>query len=523
MTPRLSRRQLLAGIAALPAVFVHARAAVAKPATPLPIPKLSDATDTGGKVSFAAQKAQHVFGDGMASDTYGYSASFLGPVIKVKSGTTLGIDFRNELDVPTAVHWHGVMLPSEFDGGPHNPVAPGASWQPQLPITQAACTAWFHPHPHGDTARQVYMGLAGMIIIEDDTSPTLGLPDTYGVNDLPLILQDRAFDGMGMMVYDASPMSMMHGARGAQVIVNGAIAPQAKVPRGLTRLRLLNGANARNFWLRFADARPFNVIASDNGFLAKPVQVNDLVMAPGERYEVLVNFADGKPATLQTYPDYNGNFKTGTISALSRRLASMKHEASAIMSFAVDDKLPRGPQEIPDSLITLPVVDETKAIQTRRLLLDPMTMTNMPMMQAAGQGNMAKMDHSKMDMSNMKMGGMKMPGMGMQVKMGINGKSFDMARIDAEPALGSSEIWEVEGEAMAHPFHIHGATFRVLELDGAAPPDHQRGWKDTVLVNQKTRLLVKFDQPATAEKPFMYHCHILEHEDAGMMAQYRTV
>ncbi|MDE2385554.1 MAG: multicopper oxidase CueO [Alphaproteobacteria bacterium] len=520
----LTRRQLLAGLAALPALTPAAEAA----APDLPLPPLVDLEKTGGIAAFTAQKATHQFSPGgPASESYGYSASFLGPVFKVRAGTDMKVQFRNALDVETAVHWHGLLIPSAVDGGPHNPVAPGGTWEPTLPIRQQACTAWYHPHPHGDTARQVYMGLAGLIYIEDDASAALNLPAAYGVNDFPLVLQDRDFDDQGVMVYDTSPMAVMHGARGAQVIVNGALQPQAQVAKGLNRLRLLNGANARNFQLRFADGRSFAVIASDGGLLEKPVTVATLVIAPGERYEILVDFADGKPAALQTFPDYNGDFGTGTISALKDRLAAMTHEAETILTFAPVKPAPAA--KLPASLASLPAANAAEAVQTRRFLLNPMNMMNMPMMEAAGQGGMANMNHSGMMMQGMMKGmkmampGMDMSGLGMGMKMAINDKSFDMARIDAEPKLGSSELWELSGEAMAHPFHIHGVQFRVLELDGAAPPEEQRGWKDTVLVNQKTRLLVRFTQTATAEKPFMFHCHILEHEDAGMMAQYRTV
>ena len=152
----------------------------------------------------------------------------------------------NALDRVTTVHWHGLFVPSDLDGGPYGAIDPGQAWQPSLQINQPASTAWYHPHPHGDTARQVYMGLAGLIYVKDDSSDSLELPTQYGLDDFPLILQDKFFTADGDMAYDESPMSILHGSRGNTLIVIGMYGPVAEVPKGIVRLRLLNGANARN-------------------------------------------------------------------------------------------------------------------------------------------------------------------------------------------------------------------------------------------------------------------------------------
>jgi blue copper oxidase len=530
----LSRRHFLAGSTAMLAAFgILSRKAYAFTTT-LPLPPLVDLAETSGIAAFTAQRAKHAFVAGTDSDTYGYSGSYLGPIFRVRSGSTMQVKFKNELDVPTTVHWHGVFVPAVQDGGPHNLVEPSAVWEPKLTINQRASTAWYHPHPHGDTARQVHMGLAGLIYIEDETIAGLNLPSRYGVDDFPIVLQDRSFDAKGAMVYDASPMAVMHGSRGSNILVNGALAPWATVYKGLVRLRLLNGANARNFLLTFDDARSFHVIGNDNGFLPKPVEMSQLLIAPGERYEVLVDFGDGQGATLQTYPDHNSRFGNGFMQGLKARIASMTAETQPIMRFEADQSIAAVGTRLPVQLLELSPADETLGTKTRSFVLDSMMMANMPMMQEGGMMNMGGMDHSKMSspdnmagMDHSKMSGMgdmmSGQGMGMGMKMAINGKTFDMNRIDADPALGSAEIWDVTGTEMAHPFHVHGASFRILQLDGSAPPEHMAGWKDTVLVNESARLLVKFDQPATKGSPFMLHCHILEHEDAGMMAQFITV
>ena len=197
-----------------------------------------------------------------------------------------------------------------------------ASWRPVLNIDQPAATLWFHPHAHHQTARQIYMGLAGMIFVDDGSDARLGLPRTYGIADLPIILQSRSFDSDGSIEYDTDTLSsldIVYGAREETVIVNGAILPVAKVPPGLVRLRLLNGANAQNFELRFNDQRTFHVIASDAGFLSAPVAVTALTISAAERFEIVVDFADRKAVALETGPDKE---KKWAYSAVWRRMVA---------------------------------------------------------------------------------------------------------------------------------------------------------------------------------------------------------
>jgi blue copper oxidase len=222
---------------------------------PLPIPNLLEPGKLGHTVKLEVQSGTHEFIEGKPTKTYGYSRQILGPVIRVHRGDKIQMIVENRLDHPTTTHWHGLLVPGQCDGGPHQLIKPGSTWRPILKIDQPASTAWYHPHPHHDIARQVYMGLSGILIIEDDLSLSLDLPRTYGVDDLPLIFQDRSFASDGSLTYDPSPMEIGYGSRGETIIVNGAISPVAKVPRGLVRLRLIDGANARNFELRFSGQR----------------------------------------------------------------------------------------------------------------------------------------------------------------------------------------------------------------------------------------------------------------------------
>ena len=280
----------------------------------------------------------------------------------------------------------------------------------------------------------------------------------------------------------------MMGMRGGTIVVNGAVAPNAVVPAGIVRLRLLNGANARSFDLSFADGRLLHVIAGDGGYLAKPVAMRRLLLSPGERFEVLVDFSDGKPAVLQTEEDDIGMGMMGP--GMMGGRFGRRAESDAFMRFEVDRDLAVKAWGIPRTLVSRPAPDPSKAVARREFSLD---MGMMGMMSMFGMG-----------------GG-----------MAINGRTFDPKRIDVEVKLGTSEIWSVAPSMMAHPFHIHGAMFEVLSIDGKAPPAHLTGPKDTILLDEeRAELLVSFTRPATRQHPFVYHCHILEHEGGGMMGQY---
>ena len=489
---KVTRRQFAIGCGALAscAATVDMRFGIAKSApfsTRLPIPMLIDAAKHGNAISLKVRSGRHAFTRGKLARTYGYSAPVLGPVIRLRRGDEVQMAVENALDTVTTVHWHGLLVPGHIDGGPQQLIHRGNTWRPVLKIDQAAATLWYHPHPHGDTARQIYMGLTGMIIIDDGSDVRLGLPRMFGVDDLPIILQDRSFDFEGSIEYDNNTLNaldIVYGARGDTIIVNGTIAPFAQVPRSVVRLRLLNAANAQNFELRFSDQRTFYVIASDGGFLSAPVPITQLTIAPAERFEVLVDFSDGKSVALETGPDEEmGLFGRVAPDGSEDHVAVLRFEPA--MTGIV--------KELPKHLVELAAASPASSARRRQFTLNSGLCASRPI---AGTHK-------------------DMPAL-----IGINGKPYDMGRIDIETELGTTEVWEVVSLGMAHPFHVHGALFRILSIKGAPPPPHLSGWKDVALVEDKAELLVTFNQPATREHPFMYHCHILEHEDAGLMGQY---
>ncbi|AOM84090.1 multicopper oxidase family protein [Salisediminibacterium beveridgei] len=441
---------------------------------PLPIPPvLEDENPEDGKAEFTltAQIGETEFYEGQPTETYGYNGDYLGPVLRVREGDEVTVNVENALEEETTVHWHGLEVPGEADGGPHSVIEPGGIWRPEFEIKQPASTLWFHPHPHHKTGEQVYKGLAGLLLIEDDASDGLDIPKDYGENDIPLIVQDKELKDDGTFDYNPGMQDIMMGLHGNTPLVNGAVDPYTEVPQGKMRFRVLNGSNARTYDFELSGGQSFHQIASDGGFLEKPVEMNNLTLSSAERAELIVDFSD---------------FEEGD-------QVELRGEGTRLMTFEVTGE--DGFQTaLPKQLVDIEQLDPADADVTRQFV---------------------------------------MGGMGPHVN--INGRQMDMDRIDEEVTLNDIEVWEISNESqgmmggmmggmgergMIHPFHIHGIQFQVLDRNGEAPPENERGWKDTVLVqeNETVRIIAKFSEPGV----FMYHCHILEHEDVGMMGQFEV-
>ena len=517
--PRFTRRTLLAAAGALVAAPSLAEAAKhrrkAAPAKddaagsgtsglPLPIPARIDLVD-GEVFELVAQPAMHAFVKGDPVGVVGYGGTYMGPALRVKRGARPRIRLVNRLDRPTNVHWHGLLVPSTNDGATRPGLAPGESWETELPVDQPAATLWYHAHVHGHVTRDVHDGLAGLLIVEDDDGAGLGLPSTWGVDDIPLVLQDRLFDPSGRPMPPDLGATMEHGFRGPDMIVNGVKEAVARVPRRAVRLRLLNAAGARTFRLGFEDQRPFRLLATDGGLVEAPVELSFLVLAPGERAEILVDFGEGG-ADLLTGPDFHehrqGAEATIVPDVIDRPVRLVRFETTA-------DTAARMP--LPERLSELaPLPKATGDLRRRRFELRVRPNPAVPL---AGRG------HQAMHMGSMThdLVGSDADGARPAALLTINGRVWSMSRIDETVSLGATEVWEVVCPEMAHPFHIHGVQFRVLSEDGDLPKSWNRGAKDTIYVENSAELLVTFTRTAAADLPFLYHCHLLEHEDGGMM------
>ncbi|MFG6538527.1 multicopper oxidase family protein [Sulfitobacter sp. CS16] len=458
----------------------------------LPIPPLMDVGGGAGNL-LEAITGRHRFAESFEAKTLGWSQDYLGPTLRMRRSRTARLTARNSLDSPITAHWHGLHVPGRQDGGPQSLIAPGQELEQNLDIDQPVGTFWYHSHPHGRTGDQVYRGLAGMLLIEDEAPASDNLPMEYGVDDLPLIIQDKSFSRSGALQYDDDGMAAMRGFRGDRIAVNGALAPKARVPQGVVRFRLLNASNSRVYALRFNNNRSFHQIGSDAGLLPAPVERRKLQLAPAERAEILIDFSDGAGARMVSedvpVEMMGGGMMGGMMGGNSG--PATRDGAFRVLDIEVDRSQTGAIKALPVKLpgAHLPAFGEP--VRRRRFEL------------------------------NMMMGMGMMRGMfGGRPKLGINGKTYDMDRIDQQVRLGETEVWEITADMMSHPFHIHGTSFQVLSQNGQPVEFGKVGMKDVVWVENSAEILVRFDKPATKDTPFMYHCHILEHEDSGMMGQF---
>ncbi|MDH6237409.1 multicopper oxidase domain-containing protein [Cryobacterium sp. CG_9.6] len=442
-------------------------------ATPLLIPPLATSTvDAEGTRSFdlTAQSGTTEFTPGVETETWGYNQNNLGPTLVMERGEHVQVNVTNDLPEATTVHWHGMHLPARMDGGPHQLVDPGASWSPDWTITQPASTLWYHPHASGQTEHQVEKGLAGMIILHDDAERALALPSTYGVDDIPVMVQDRRFDKNGEMVTDVRGYI---GPIGDQVLVNGTVGPFLDVTTDVVRLRLLNASSSRVYNFGFSDDRSFDLIGTDGGLLQAPAPMTGIRLSPGERAEVLVSMVAGETVTLRSTPP-----ELGLSSSVNEQNAGAD-TLDVLELRAADTLATEGTQ--PESLVPMEALLATDASQKRSFVLNGYN---------------------------------------------INNKLMDMGRIDETVEAGATEVWTVENTMpMPHNFHVHGVQFQVLRVGRTSPPPELAGWKDTIYLEPGTRyeLIMEFGPDTDPDFPYMYHCHLLAHEDAGMMGQFVVV
>ena len=445
---------------------------------PLPIPPiLANKSAKKDEVLFNlnVQRGVTEFFKGAKVTTYGYNGALLGPTLRAKRGQVVNIQVKNALREYTTVHWHGMLVPGEMDGGPHQVIPPDGQWDVRFKVNQPAATVWYHPHGLGTTAIQVYKGLAGIFILDDDVSEALHIPKDYGINDIPLVVQDRRFSSDGVPLYLTHMRDIMEGMKGETILVNGVVNPVLRVTASKYRFRMLNGSNARVYLFRLSNGTSFYQIATDAGFLERPVELQRLLLSPGERAEIIVDFSA-----------YNEG-----------EVLYMISEGYDILKFIVGKKV-KDTTEIPAMLATIERLTTDKASQRRHFELEGM-----------GHG------------------------------VAINRKQMNIGRIDEFMRLNNVELWTIRSSTRGmgmmgggmmrgmgsssgifHNFHAHGIHFQIIDRDGIPVAENERGWKDTVFLNENetARVITRFLYKGL----FMYHCHILEHEDNGMMGQFKV-
>ncbi|AOS64720.1 multicopper oxidase family protein [Actinoalloteichus hymeniacidonis] len=441
--------------------------------TELTIPPLaeSEQDDSGARVfDLTIQSGATEFVAGGATDTWGVNGTFLGPTIRAQRGERVEFAVTNDVDEETSIHWHGMRLPAEMDGGPHQPIMPGETWRPHWTVDQPASTLWYHPHVHGKTAAHTYRGVAGMFILDDENTASLNLPADYGVDDIPLIVQDRKFDADNQFD-DSIPLGSTSGTLGDEILVNGSHGPYREVTTRLVRLRLLNASNARMYNFGFSDDRPFQLIGTDGGLLPEAWETDRIQLSAGERAEIVVAFEPGDTVELRSYA---AEFDLGDQTA--DRLSGEQDELD-IVQFRAADAL-ADETEIPETLAPAPDLGTENVAEVRTFDLEGRS---------------------------------------------INGQQMQMDRIDFGVREGDTEVWEVTNHnGYLHNFHVHDVQFQVVDVDGVEPPPQLRGWKDTVLLvpDLRYRLAMRFSDHTDPNVPYMFHCHLLTHEDEGMMGQF---
>lgn len=403
------------------------------------------------------------------------NGSVPGPTLRIRRGAEFFARIENHLDQPLVLHWHGVFAPAQMDGHPRDQVPAGHSYEVRFPVLQRGATCWYHSHTDGLTAEQAYAGVAGLLLIEDPAEVALGLPD--GDHDVPLVLSDKRVGAQKQLVYAPTMMDQMSGYIGDTMLVNGTPEAWLSVDRGLYRIRLLNGCNARICKVAFADGRSFKVIGTDGGLLAAPLEATSVMLAPGQRIEVLVDFGGrgvGSSVMLQSLAFGAG----GGMSMGGPRQGS----AIDLLRFFIDREAGES-SLVPESLGEITRLSANDAKRTRVFTLA--------------------------------MAGMVPT---------INGKRYDAPRVDFSVPFGDVEIWEYRNTGTEpHPMHAHGGRCQVLSRSSTpslAPED--TGWKDTVLVNagETVRVLIRFEAHPGV---FAHHCHNLEHEDSGMMQNFEVL
>jgi len=430
---------------------------------------------------------------GGRADAVRPSTGYLGPTLDLRRGERVRVEFVNRLDDPSIVHWHGMIVPARDDGHPRFAVAPGHSYVYDFTVRNPAGTYLYHPHPHGHTGRQIYFGLAGLLIVRDDDEEAVGLPQRG--QELSLVIQDRRVGNDNQMVFKRTMMDTMTGVLGDTVLVNGVADAAFNVAPRTHRLRLANVSNARIYKLAWSDGRPMHAIARDSGLFDRSEGMQTrpyIVLAPFQRVELLEDF--GVPKKSHKVVLVSRSFDDpGGMAGMMREMMGGGMMGGAMMGDAQG-------KELSVASFTVAAGSPTKN--------DPPTFPE-PAQPARKGGNEL---HTRLAF-NMMQGS-------------LNGRLFEMDAVAADERLPLDEetIWtfsnDTGGMAMPHPMHIHGVRFRVIERSTGAPVDLREGlidagYQDTVLVfpGERVRLAVAPSEPGM----FMYHCHNLEHEDGGMM------
>ncbi len=440
----------------------------------------------GGKtLELTLAKSKKSFWNGATTDTFCFNnTGFWGPTLFLNQGETVQIKVKNDLDEVTTLHWHGIHLPAAMDGGPHQMIQPGATWTSSFIVKNNAATYWYHPHPHENTQKQLTMGAGGLIIIRDPVESKLALPRAYGVDDIPLVLTSRRFHTNDQFSSEGDSDKY-----GDYLFTNGTLDAQVSLPAQFVRLRILNAEIERGYDMGFSDDRTFYLIATDGGLVDTPVPLKRLKLMVGERAELLVDLSKDKIGSSIDLMSYNANQpfgfpggepgrgppNGGYLNAMDFRLLHINIAAPTAQRIT----------KLPDTLVKNHYPSESEVT-------------------------------AKWETSIIRFGSG-------EKEFAFDRKYFDMNFINHVVKLGAVEAWTIRNDrTFGHSFHVHDVQFKITSRSDGPVPAHEQGWKDTLYLprDASATFVARFDDYASDDAPFMYHCHMANHEDGGLMGQF---
>ena len=451
-------------------------------------------TLSGDHIQLELKTGTHGFYSGIQTNTMGANGNILAPTLILNKGDKIDFEVTNSLSDTTTIHWHGLHVAPKNDGGPHTIIKPGETWKPSFKILDKAATYWYHPHLHHKTDQHVSKGIAGLIIVRDEEEAKLDLPRRYGKDDFPIVLQTKDFDANNQILFHTNSDDV--------AMVNATINCTLDAPAQVIRLRVLNGSSQRAFNVGFSGDKSFYQIASDGGLLEKPIELTRLLLSPGERAEVLLDLSEmaGESIKLMSFASELPNGIYGAaIPGMMAQMSMTGYNPNplnganfSMLTLNVIAPTSNPVTVIPASLVTVKRLNASDANLIRNLTLNP---ASMGMNQLNGDFT-------------------------------ISNTPFDMNTINHIIRLNDTEIWSIRNmSGIAHPFHIHDVQFNILDRNGVAPSASEMGRKDVVFIKpqETVRFIAKFDNFSDSITPYMYHCHLLTHEDGGMMGQFVVV
>jgi FtsP/CotA-like multicopper oxidase with cupredoxin domain len=395
---------------------------------------------------------------------WGFNQQVPGPLIKGKKGDTIIVNFKNNLPEPTVIHWHGIRVPSSMDGTGEvqKLVTPGEEFEYRFQLEDAG-TFWYHSH-HNETL-QVARGMYGAIAVEDENDPVTDEEKVFLVNDMKLP-PNLIFNKSSPALTGLS--QQQDGPQAVNILINGKLHPVFRMHAGqVERWRFINASNAGYFELQLA-GKPFHIIGTDGGLIEKPEPVTSALITPGERLDILAGpFEEGEILSIDALC-----YGSSTLLTPGKHTCSTVNVLTAKSSVAA----------IPGTLRQIESLAQQDASVNRKVKLS----------------------------------------VSPDLKGGLNFLINDAVHVNDQPVkIGELQVWEIYNESgMDHPFHLHGFFFQVLEINGKEPP--YRAWKDTINLAPGARVKIAW-LPDNRPGIWMYHCHILEHHAAGMMANFEVI